>query len=80
MNINANPHTTGGTEKIVFAVKSVRLKTLTEIGSTFNLGQLEYLVKGFIDQTFTEIMHYHDYRLCLLQQNLIIPIILSSEF
>ena len=39
MNINANPHTTGGTEKIVFAVKSVRLKTLTEIGSTFNSGQ-----------------------------------------
>ena len=38
MNINANPHTTGGTEKIVFAVKSVRLKTLTEIGSTFNSG------------------------------------------
>jgi hypothetical protein len=37
--IPTHPHTTGGASTILFASKSVRLKTLTEIGSTFNAGQ-----------------------------------------
>lgn len=32
--ISTHAQTTVGTEKIVFTVKSIRLKTLTEIGST----------------------------------------------
>ena len=38
-SIPAHPNTTGGTPEIELAVKAVRLKTLTEIGSTFNSGQ-----------------------------------------
>jgi hypothetical protein len=37
--IHTDPHNTVGATTIVFARKSVRLKTLTEIGSTFNSGQ-----------------------------------------
>ena len=44
--ISTHPHTTGGTEKIVFAVKSVRLRTLTEIRSTFNSGQGRNVAKA----------------------------------
>jgi len=41
--IFTHPQTTGGTEKIVFAVKSAKLKTLTEIRSTFNSVHLHKL-------------------------------------
>ena len=48
-----DPHTTGGTTKIVFAVKSVRLKTLTEVGSTFNSGQVDwYKLKKFLTERY----------------------------
>ena len=39
--IPTDPHNTGGTTTVVFIFKSVRLKTLTEVGSTFNSNHLD---------------------------------------
>jgi hypothetical protein len=52
--ISAHPNTTGGTPEIELAVKAVRLKTLTEIGSTFNSGQVRLADIGIVDSVHQE--------------------------
>ena len=57
--ISAHPNTTGGTPEIELAVKAVRLKTLTEIGSTFNSGHFKNWLPTRIKRGSTDVYVFY---------------------